>query len=41
MGNYIGLAAMDGAFFIKCSLVLFAVQFNELIDVGIPGMVVA
>lgn len=41
MDNYIGLAATDGEFFIKCSLVLLAVQFNELIDVGIPGMVVA
>lgn len=41
MDHYIGLAAADGEFFIKCSLVLLAVQFNELIDVGIPGMVVA
>ena len=41
MDHYIGLAATDGEFFIKCSLVLLAVQFNELIDVGAPGMVVA
>lgn len=34
-------AAKDGEFFIKCSLVLLAVQFDTLLSVGVPGIVVA
>ena len=35
------LAAKDGEFFIKCSLVLLAVELNVLVSVGGPGMLVA
>jgi uncharacterized integral membrane protein (TIGR00698 family) len=34
-------AAKDGEFFIKCSLVLLAVQLDELVKVGVPGIAVA
>jgi uncharacterized membrane protein YadS len=34
-------AAKDGEFFIKCSLVLLAVQLDVLVQVGVPGIAVA
>jgi uncharacterized membrane protein YadS len=37
----LSFAAKDGEFFIKCSLVLLAVQLDVLIRVGIPGLAVA
>ena len=41
MDHWLGLAAKDGEFFIKCSLVLLAVQLDTLLSVGAPGIVVA
>jgi uncharacterized integral membrane protein (TIGR00698 family) len=37
----IKLAAKDGEFFIKCSLVLLAVEFSVLGEVGLPAIAVA
>jgi uncharacterized integral membrane protein (TIGR00698 family) len=39
--SWIQRAAKDGEFFIKCSLVLLAIQYDVLLDVGAPGIVVA
>jgi hypothetical protein len=38
--SWIQLAAKDGEFFIKCSLVLLAVQYDVLLHAGTPGIVV-
>lgn len=39
--NCLLLAAEDGEFFIKCSLVLLAVEFRVLGEVGLPAIIVA
>jgi uncharacterized integral membrane protein (TIGR00698 family) len=39
--TWITRAAKDGEFFIKCSLVLLAIQYDVLLHVGLPGLVVA
>lgn len=37
----LAFTAKDGEFFIKCSLVLLAVQLDALLQVGVPGIAVA
>jgi len=39
--EYLLTAAKDGEFFIKCSLVLLAVQYDVLLEVGTPGILVS